>query len=49
MHLNKINYSFNIQYIIIYLINPILKNYNHFTFKFFIFFFLILNVFILKY
>ena len=42
MYLNSIKYSFNIKGIIIYLINPILKNYYHFTFKFFIFIILIL-------
>ena len=51
MHSNQINYSFNIKCIIIYVINPIFKNYYHFTFKFFYIypFNLILNVFILKY
>ena len=40
-----INYSFNIKRIIIYFINPIFKNYYHFTLKFFIFMFFILFYF----
>ena len=49
MHLNLINYSFNIEYIFIYLINHILNIYNFIFFLYLSFkFYLIIYVFFNK-
>ena len=48
MHFNEINYSFNIEYIFIYLINPILNIYNLIFLNLSLKFYLIIYVFFYK-